>query len=100
MSSEPDYEKYSREELLDVYKNIDRDNYPERFKKIMWLLGMDISDSEEGYFDADPKLSELNKTRRIKNYFDSLNDSGSEFHSDTYDSGDGFYGDGADGGGE
>jgi hypothetical protein len=41
MSSEPDYEKYSREELLDVYENIDRDKYPERFKKVKWLLGMD-----------------------------------------------------------
>ncbi len=97
MSSEPDYEKYSREELLDVYENIDRENHPERFKKIKWLLGMDISDSEEDDCDAD--LTELNKTRRINNFFDSLSDSGSEFHSDTYGS-DGFAGDGADGGGE
>lgn len=31
---EPDYSKYTQEELLDVYKNIDRKMYPERFKAL------------------------------------------------------------------
>ena len=30
----PDYSKYTQEELLDVYGNIDRKMYPERFKAL------------------------------------------------------------------
>ena len=32
---EPDYSKYTAEELIDVYNNIDRDSYPDRFKRLL-----------------------------------------------------------------
>lgn len=31
---EPDYSKYTQEELLNVYESIDREMYPERFKAL------------------------------------------------------------------
>ncbi|WP_282099250.1 hypothetical protein [Pseudoalteromonas luteoviolacea] len=43
MSLEPDYDSYSYEELLDVFENIDRDSFPERFNKVARLLGKDTS---------------------------------------------------------
>lgn len=37
---EPNYEEYTLEELYDVYQNIDRENHPERFKKICEQLAL------------------------------------------------------------
>ena len=39
MESEPDFESYSRQELLEIYEVIDRQAYPERFHKVKSLLG-------------------------------------------------------------
>ncbi len=36
--SEPDYSKCSYQDLQGVYKHIDRDKYPERFKRVKALL--------------------------------------------------------------
>jgi len=101
MHPEPDYKSYSTDELIDVYENIDRENYPERFKKVMLLLGIDdpnteISEHYEGVesFDSDP----IKKAKRINDFFDSLSDSGSDYHSGGCGGG-GFDG-GGDGGGE
>ena len=38
MFSEPDYDKYIYEQLLDVNENIDKEQYPERFNKIKKCL--------------------------------------------------------------
>lgn len=38
MSLEPNYESYSNSELLDVYENIDRNNYSDRFHKLCEIM--------------------------------------------------------------
>ncbi|HFQ4902217.1 TPA: hypothetical protein ACGU4U_004259 [Vibrio vulnificus] len=104
MSFEPDYDSYSYENLLDVFENIDRENYPERFNKVARLLGKDISseasadDSGEVGEEKTVACSELAKAARVKRinaYFDSLSDSGSELNSGDYDLG--SYSDGGTG---
>jgi len=93
--SEPDYEKYSYDELIDVYEHIDRNLYPDRFKKIAMLLGKSAEDNDASplvkEFDKQPskpkvledtpEISELKKLQRIDYFFDSLSESGSEYHS-------------------
>jgi hypothetical protein len=98
MHLEPDYETFSEDELIDVYENIDRENYPERFKKVMMLLGIKDPNTEvTEYIEAVETLdpNPIRKAKRINDFFDSLSDSGSEYHS----GGDGDGG-GGDGGGE
>lgn len=95
MQAEPDYESYSKDELIDVYENIDRKSYPARFKKVMHLLGIKSSNTgateyyeEIETLDSDP----INKAKRINDFFDSLSDSGSSYHSNangsSFDGGD------------
>ena len=38
MENEPNYSNYSRTDLEDVKKHIDKENYPERYKRILELL--------------------------------------------------------------
>ncbi|OCQ23771.1 hypothetical protein A7985_07475 [Pseudoalteromonas luteoviolacea] len=96
MSLEPDYDNYSYEELLDVFENIDRDSFPERFNKVARLLGKDTSsgaladDTDEVGEDKTAACSELAKVvrvKRINDYFDSLSDSGSELNAGDCDTG-------------
>jgi len=104
MSFEPDYDSYSYEDLLDVFENIDRENYPERFNKVARLLGKDISsealadetgDVGEEKTSASSELAKAARVKRINNYFDSLSDSGAELNAGDYDAG--SYSDGGSG---
>ncbi len=101
MHPEPDYESYSEDELIDIYENIDRKNYPERFKKVKSLLGINESNTDTSeHFEKVEVLNSdpINKAKRINDFFDSLSDSGSDYHSDSCG---GFDGGGGDcGGGE
>ena len=98
MDSEPNFESYSRRELLEIYEVIDREAYPERFQKVKSLLG--LSDAQEGSdedafiyegddLEIDPQIAEMNKARRIKEFFDSLEENDSSLMSSDYGSGDG-----------
>lgn len=108
MSVEPEYETFSREELIDVYEHIDRERFPDRFKKIQILLGFhDIADNidesatgknEAQEFDVDPEIAKINKAKRIDDFFNSLSEHNSEYHADSSYSGD--ISGGGDGGGE
>jgi len=100
MHSEPDFESYTEDELIDIYENIDRQSYPERFNKVKRLLSINDSGStateyieEAEALRADP----IKKAQKINNFFDSLSDLGSAYHSDGCG---GFDGGGCDGGGE
>ena len=104
MSFEPDYDSYSYEDLLDVFENIDRANYPERFNKVARLLGKDISSEAladetgevgEEKTSARSELAKAARVKRINNYFDSLSDSGSELNAGGFDAG--SYSDGGSG---
>ncbi|MEQ3513996.1 hypothetical protein ABMY35_11725 [Pseudoalteromonas sp. BZB3] len=104
MSFEPDYDSYSYEDLLDVFENIDRENYPERFNKVARLLGKDISsealadetgDVGEEKTSACSELAKAARAKCINDYFDSLSDSGSELNAGGYDAG--SYSDGGTG---
>lgn len=94
MESEPNFESYSREELLEIYEAIDRNAYPERFEKVKALLGFKDAkniafheDNED--VEIDPAIAELNKTRRIKEYFDSLEENDTSIMSSHYGGSDG-----------
>ena len=103
MRSEPNYEKYSYDELIDVYEHIDRNLYPDRFKKIALLLGENVEEKEvpsvTNEFDKPPskpnkivdtpEIAEFKKIQRIDNFFDSLSESGSEYHSGSFGGDDG-----------
>lgn len=99
MESEPDFESYSRKELLEIYEVIDRQAYPERFQKVKSLLGFDeqegehviIGQADDDHPKIDPQLQQINKANRIKEYFDSLAENDSNLMSSNY----GYY----DGGG-
>jgi hypothetical protein len=97
MNPEPDFDTYSEDELIDVYENIDRENYPERFKKVMALLGIKDPNTEiTEYIDEVETLGSnpIIKAKRINDFFDSLSDSGSGYHSGDFGCG------GSDGGGD
>ena len=51
---EPDYSKYTAEELVDVYNNIDRDSYPDRFKRIQDEI--EARKSTVGFVRDDDKI--------------------------------------------
>lgn len=97
MESEPDFESYSRQELLEIYLVIDRQAYPERFHKVKSLLGFDEQEREHegiGQYDddhpyIDPQLRQINKANRIKEYFDSLAENDSSLMSSDYGNCDG-----------
>jgi len=100
MSSEPNFESYTEDELIDIYENIDRENYPERFNKVKRLLGiMDAnytateSPEEVESLQSDP----IRKAKKINDFFDSLSDSSSAYHSGSCG---GLDGGGCDGGGD
>lgn len=68
-------------ELLEIYEAIDRYAFPDRFEKVKSLLGLNETQEDsvimvfpEGNDDLemDPTVAEMNKARRIKEYFDSL----------------------------
>jgi len=112
MQSEPDYEKYSYDDLIDVYEHIDRNLYPDRFKKIAILLDKSVVEKElpsvTNEFDKPAskpnkiedtsEIAELKKMQRIDGFFDSLSESGSEYHSASFGGG-GCSGDDDGGGG-
>lgn len=87
----PDYSSLSREDLIDVYENIDREKYPERFKEIVRYLGLCprelglnasfFVDEEFEELETTPEQAEINKARRIEEFFDSLSDTGSDYLS-------------------
>ena len=90
MSYEPDYDSYSYEELVDVFRNIDLERYPDRFNKVVKLLGKDIralllsediDDRTDEEISVDSDLAGVLKAKRINDFFDSLSYSGSEFHA-------------------
>lgn len=98
MTPEPDYEKYSIEELIDVYEHIDRENFPDRFKKVALLLNKynedygdfstkhetEASPEESIEIKDSPEITEMKKMKRIDEFFNSLSDSGSTYHSDSF----------------
>ncbi|KGJ91953.1 hypothetical protein [Colwellia psychrerythraea] len=100
MHPEPDYESYSEDELIDVYENIDRENYPDRFKKVKSLLAIKVSNTEisEHFEEVEVLNSDpIKKAQRINDFFDSLNDSGVDYRSGSCD---GFDGGSDSGGGD
>ena len=34
----PDFDKYSNQDLLDVFDNLDRESYPDRFEKLYAVM--------------------------------------------------------------
>jgi hypothetical protein len=102
MYPEPDFDDYSEDELIDAYENIDRDSYPERFQKVMQLLGIKNPNTEITEYAVEIETLDSNpikKAKRINDFFDSLSDSGSEYHSSSCGGG-GFDGGGDGGGGD
>ena len=111
MLPEPDYEKYSYDELIDVYEHIDREKYPDRFKKVALLLGETIEESDipsvasevnkppskQNKLEDTPEVAEMKKMQRIDDFFDSLSESGSEYHSGSFCGGGDSGGDGGGG---
>ena len=97
MLPEPDYDKFSYDDLIDVYENIDREAFPERFKKISSLLEAKVMEWDK-FRTSDPNV----KAKRINDFFDSLTETHSEYHinSNGTDYGSGDVGGCGDGGGE
>ncbi|MDT0584358.1 hypothetical protein [Brumicola blandensis] len=111
MKSEPQFESYTQDELYEILHSIDKDAYPERYKKVVSILGLtneifgDDAETldDDSSIEVDPELAEINKTKRINDFFDSLSDYDSEYLSDGSGGGDfdgGGFGGGADGGSE
>jgi hypothetical protein len=97
----PDYNKLSRDELIDVYENIDGEKHPERLEKVKSLLGLKNLNAEDldkfeptGIIETD----EVKKAKRIDEFFDSLSESHSEYHR-SHSGSDGFSSGGDNGGG-
>jgi len=111
MLPEPDYEKYSFDELIDVYEHVDREKYPDRFKKVALLLGETLEENNTSLVTREvnkqpsrpkkledtPEVAEMKKMQRIEEFFDSLSESGSEYHSGSYCGGGDSGGDGGGG---
>lgn len=51
-----DYKKYSDEELIDVYKHIDRSAYPERFQKIQSEMEKRKNAEPDGSYNSSQSL--------------------------------------------
>jgi len=98
MLPEPDYDKFSYDDLIDVYENIDREAFPERFKKISIILEAKVMEWDK-FRTTDPNV----KTKRINDFFDSLTETHSEYHTNSngtdFGSGDAGGCGGGDGGG-
>jgi len=96
-----EYEKLSSDELIDVYENIDREKYPERFEKVKSLLGFNDVGEADMETTGNIELDSINKAKRIKDFFDSLSESYSPYHENYsgYDGG-GSGGDSGGGGGD
>lgn len=58
MSHGPDFESYSREELVDIYRRINGIAYPDRKAKVAELLGI----KEESTFSEEPKVDDKYST--------------------------------------
>ncbi len=54
-SSEPDYASYSYEELEGVYRYVDREKYPERFKIVEELLTTRTKEIEPELVSSEEK---------------------------------------------
>jgi hypothetical protein len=61
MLPEPDYEKFSYDELIDVYENIDRVKYSERFEKIKCHLNKLATQSSQ----AEPESTKLERKLKL-----------------------------------
>jgi hypothetical protein len=87
MLPEPDYDKFSYDDLIDVYENIDKEAFPERFTKINTLLEAKTMEWDK-FRTTVPNV----KAKRINDFFDSLTETRSEYHSNSngsdYGSGD------------
>jgi hypothetical protein len=98
MLPEPDYDKFSYDDLTEVYENIDREAFPERFKKISTLLEDKVM-AWDKFRSTDPNV----KAKRINEFFDSLTETHSDYHTNSngadYGSGDVVGCGGGDGGG-
>lgn len=82
---EPDYSKYSREELLDVFENIDRERFPKRFRHVAVLLGKDVSNfsfvDDEEEIEVSPEMAAINKAQRIEEFFENISEVNAELFS-------------------
>jgi hypothetical protein len=64
---EPDFEKYTLDELRDVEENIDRVKYPDRYKRIYELISQKEL-PQVGEQESDDALRDLYKEHKDKNY--------------------------------
>ena len=67
---EPNYEEYTLDELYDVYQKIDRENHPERFKKICEQLALkeSLEKNTESKLNGDTSEYPVRETDVDGNY--------------------------------